>query len=339
MHLRILQPGMRATLQDLGRPQWRASGVPPGGAADLWSHRIANALLGNTDHAATLEVIGGGCRIEIVEAGWLAWAGLGATLHINGLQSGTGRLAYLPAGTVCEFQATLQGHYTYLACSGGWQVPVVLDSRSTCLAAGFGGLQGRLVGSGDVLQAEKVVQINRPGIWVSRFFAAPTLQAYPDSVVSKKPSVASDPLIVRTLPGPERSCWTTYQKSLWAAMPFVVTPQLDRMGMRLRATDGADFRVMNPVGGLMASSAVQPGTIQLPPDGGPIVLLADAQCTGGYPRVAQVIATDLPLLAQCPVGRKVLFQDVTLKEAEQALLQQEYILHRLKLAVQMQRIC
>ncbi|HND90036.1 MAG TPA: hypothetical protein PK971_17005, partial [Saprospiraceae bacterium] len=247
MRIRIIAPGPQATIQDLGRPQWRGSGVPAGGAADTLSHRMANMLLGNAPGAASLELIGGGSRMEVTEPGWLAWAGLGATCWIDGKAWEGARRAYMPIGTTLHFRAKGQGNYSYLACPGGWDVPLVLDSRSTCLSAHFGGLHGRPLQREDVLSARGALASAHTGCYISPYYVGQP----------PMPQVVT----LRTLPGPERSLWGRQQQAAWPAATFLLTPQHDRMGVRLQPSNStADLRMQTTTASTLPSSAVQHGT-------------------------------------------------------------------------------
>jgi len=322
MRIRILSPGPLTTVQDLGRPAWRSSGVPLSGATDVLSHSMANALLGNPDSDATLEIASGGLRAQVEQGGWAAHCGAGGTLSVDGVETESGRTLYLPDGAVLHIRATAEGNFSYLATAGGWEVPEVLGSRSTCLAAGFGGLEGRPLQAGDTLSSRMATHAAifspKNHFWKSRWYAPPpTWQG-------------GGPVVIGALPGPEQDWWTAEQRRFFEEKPFQVTPQRDRMGVRLLPVDMVQGSVAHLEGvphffkppqaaAAMLSTAVAPGTVQVPPDGCPIVLLADAQATGGYPRIGQVAAADLPLLAQVPTGQVIRFQIISEKEAERRL--------------------
>lgn len=311
----------------MGRPTWRSSGVPLGGAADVLSHRVANVLVGNDDGAATLELAGGRWKAQVEQGGWAAHFGTGGTLLVDGAEVAPGRTLFLPTGANLHVRATAEGNFSYLATAGGWSVPKVLGSRSTCLAAGFGGLDGKPLQAGDTLRSDREGTSNvKPEtsnfrlegqFWQSRWYAALPPRA--------------DKNIIRILPGPEQGWWSATQQRLFLEKPFPITLQRDRMGIRLLSDNGCDLRLSGDVASAMRSTAVAPGTIQVPPDGCPIVLLADAQTTGGYPRIGQVAAADLPVLAQVPTGQGVCFQQVSEEDAERLLEQQERWLQRLRL--------
>jgi biotin-dependent carboxylase-like uncharacterized protein len=311
MRLHILSPGPLTTVQDLGRPAWRSSGVPLSGAADVLSHSMANALLGNPDSDATLEIASGGLRARVEQGGWAAHCGLGGSLSVDGVEVQSGRTLYLPDGAVLHIRAAAEGNFSYLAAAGGWDVPEALGSRSTCLAAGFGGLDGRPLRAGDALSSrlapQALVFLPKKNFWESRWYA-PSM-----------PRLGGGPVAIGVLPGPEHGWWTAEQRRFFEEKTFRVAPQRDRMGLRLSPEDAAALRLSAEAAPVMLSAAVAPGTVQVPPDGCPIVLLADAQTTGGYPRIAQVAAADLPSLAQVPTGQSVRFQAIGEEEAERRL--------------------
>lgn len=318
MRIRILKPGLLATLQDLGRPGLQAAGVPQSGAADADSHRTANIVLGNGPEAASLEIVPGpGWSAEALTGGWCALCGAGGKLLIDHRAVYGCRPVYVPPGSRLDVRAAPTGTYAYLAVRGGWAAKPVLDSRSTCLAAGFGGYNGRALQENDDLEAYTVTEMpgeNRQ----TRWFATP--------------EIPHDTDIIRILPGPEWSWWPPDEQVRFLSTTFTVSLRRDRMGMRLEGT-----ALTSPVQAAgMLSSGVMPGVVQAPPDGQPFVLLADCQTTGGYPRLAQVIAVDLPRLAQKPAGKPCRFRLVELEAAEQSWFARERYFQKLQLAV---RLC
>lgn len=314
-------------MQDLGRPAWHSSGVPLSGATDVLSHRIANTLVGTDDSATTLEAAGGGWKAQVEQGGWAAHFGAGGTLWVDGVEAKPGRTLWLPTGAILHIRATAAGNFSYLATAGGWAVPEVLGSRSTCLAAGFGGLDGRPLRAGDVLHSDETINFKPPDsnlnlngqFWQSRWYAALPHRAGKN--------------IIRILPGPEQGWWSEEQRQVFFEKPFQITPQRDRMGIRLLPAASADLRLDGDITSAMLSTAVASGTIQVPPDGCPIVLLADAQTTGGYPRIGQVAAADLPVLAQAPPGQSIYFRQISEEEAEQRLREQQQWVQRLRLGM------
>ena len=296
---RIVQAGMWTTVQDLGRVGQRAAGVPLSGAMDAFAARVANLLVGNAENTAVLELTLLGPEIEFLSDGWIALTGA----EFAGVEAW--RPVAVRAGQSIKFGAAKKGCRGYLALAGGIEVAPVLGSRSTYGRAGLGGWQGRALRAGDVLPLGPAVRAisERWSIdlsMMSNYGAAPT---------------------VRVISGAHASEFG----DTWLKTEFRVTPQSDRMGMRLAGTS-----LVRTVSGDLPSSAVAPGTVQVPPDGQPIVLLADAQTIGGYPQLAHVISVDLPLLAQLRPGDAVRFRVVAIEQAQERWLAREQALAMLR---------
>ncbi len=296
---RVVQAGMWTTVQDLGRVGQRAAGVPVSGALDRFAARVANLLVGNAENAGVLELTLLGPEIEFLTDGWIALTGA----LFAGCEAW--RPLAVRAGQRIKFGAATKGCRGYLAVSGGIEVAPVLGSRSTYGRAGFGGWQGRTLRVGDVLPLGAAVRE------VAQRWSI-------DSRII--PDYLSNP-IVRVVLGAQ----TDEFGATWLKTDFRVSPQSDRMGMRLAGT-----ALVRTVGDDLLSSAVVPGTVQVPPDGQPIVLLADAQTIGGYPQLAHVIDVDLPLLAQLRPGDTVRFRLVSIQEAQERWLAREQALAMLR---------
>jgi antagonist of KipI len=284
MEVNVIRAGMLTTVQDLGRRGHLAEGVPFGGAADPFALRVANLLVGNAEDAPALEVTLTGPELEFPEAAWIAVCGA----RFEGVAPW--RPVRVEAGSRLKFGKRVQGCRAYLSISGGFDVEQVMGGRGTFLAAGIGGFQGRSLRDGD---AVRTVPSEREliGHWSldERMFPR----------YSREPTV-------RVVPGSHAD---DFGDALYSAR-FGVTARSNRMGIRL---DGP--KLMRAAGDELISTAVAPGTIQVPPDGNPIVLMADAQTLGGYPRVAHVASVDIPLLAQLAPGDGVRFRRTTLAEA------------------------
>lgn len=294
----VVRAGMFTTVQDIGRAGHRCRGVPLGGAADAFALRVANTVLGNDEKAAGLEftLLGPELRFEVDAVIALAGADFGQP---------RGRPLHIRAGETLKLGAAATGCRGYLAVAGGIAVMPVLGSRSTYVRAGLGGWQGRALRDGDVLPV----------------LAAPRSPAGRWRIDERIwPAYSASPCI-RVLPGAQAEQFS----EAWTDGEWQVTPQSDRMGLRLR---GPALR--RSVTDDVVSSPVVPGTLQVPPDGQPIVLLADAQTIGGYPQLGQAIAADLPLLAQMRPGETVRFRLASIDEAHAAVLAQEKALGLLK---------
>lgn len=276
--LEVLSPGLLTTVQDAGRRGFGDLGVPISGACDPWSLAVANALLGNDPDVAALECTLIGPELRALSDVAIAVAGtdLQAEIRPSGRRVMPGTTARLRTGEVLALPSPADaGARAYVAIPGGVDVPVVLGSRSTCLVAGFGGFEGRALRSGDLLSAARSAPGSGGG----------------DGLPWPGPSTPLAGGPVRILPGPDSN---TGLLAALAATAWTVSPSSDRRGVRLTGETLAP----PPATGERLTTGVLPGTIQLPPDGQPIVLLADAQPTGGYPVIAVVIEADLPIVGQ-----------------------------------------
>jgi len=294
----ILSPGMLTTVQDLGREGQRAAGVPSGGALDALALRLANLLVGNPEDAAGLEFTLIGPEIEFQHDGLIALGGADFT----------GCAAWRPlrvaTGQRIKFGPAVKGCRGYLAVAGGLDVPPVLGSRSTYARAQLGGWQGRALQAGDVVPCFAVRRQADEHWWLDP-------RILPDYGASA----------VRVLAGAQAD---EFPESTWDE-EWKVTSQADRMGMRL-----AGPKILRKIGTELVSAPVAPGTVQLPPDGQPIVLLAEAQTIGGYPRLAHVINVDQPRLAQLRPGDLLRFERVSIGDAHQLWLAREHSLALLR---------
>lgn len=290
--IEVLRSGILTTVQDLGRTGWRSSGVPVGGALDTMALRVANAIVGNDDAAAGLECTVRGPVLRFISPARIALAGAA----VDGVERL--RELELSAGAELSLESIQRAGRVYLAVAGGIDVPLVLGSRSTHLAGGFGGFEGRALRTGDRLA------VSSPGNVVrSRTSWSVSADMIPDGV--------SDLQVIRVLAGPQYE-WLgeSEQEGLWRG-EFVVTPMSDRMGLRL---SGEAIRCNQPR--VMISAPVALGALQVPPDGQPIVLLADCQTLGGYPQIATVISADVPRLARLRPRQRLRFEQVSLMEAQ-----------------------
>jgi biotin-dependent carboxylase-like uncharacterized protein len=288
--LEVVEPGLLTTVQDGGRPDAVDLGVPIGGACDPDALAMANLLVGSAAGEAVLEMSVVGASFRVVADCVVAVVGV----DMSGLARGESRLLHegerLAFGPVVD--AT--GIRAYLALAGGIDVPEVLGSRSTCLVGGFGGLEGRPLRAGDVI---------RP-----RGGSLPAARRWP--VVER----AVGRQVVRVVRGPDAALLGDAFDGL-IGTGWTVSGRGDRQGIRL---DGGALGV-DPAAPTMLSRGMTWGSIQLPPDGQPIVLLADHQTIGGYPVVAVAITVDRSVLGQLGPGDDVTLEEVSLAEAQQLL--------------------
>lgn len=310
MSAHVLAPGLLTTVQDLGRRGWRHLGVGSAGALDAHAHAIANLLVGNPAQAATLEITLAGPTLRFDRATRIAVCGADIDARCDGRPLPTARPCVLPAGGTLALGACRRGARAYLAVGGGFDVSPVLGSRSTDLRGGFGGVEGRALRKGDVLplcgEAPDVDAPRTTPWWID---ASP--EAGPHGAI-------------RVLAGDD----ATQPADALFRSEWRVSMASDRQGLRL---EGAPLGIADARE--RVSAPVAPGTIQLPPDGRPIVLLADAQTHGGYPRIGHVIRADWPRLAQLRPGEAVRFAPCTPSQAHAAWRRQHAALARLALAL------
>jgi antagonist of KipI len=292
----VIQPGLFTTIQDLGRPGHRAAGVPLSGGADSVALRLANLLVGNPEDAAAIECTLLGPTLRFERDAVVAVAGA----EFPGLPGGVA--TRVTAGTEIPLGHATAGCRGILAVAGGIDVEPVLGSRSTLVVAGLGGFAGRPLRAGDRLAVGSAKLRTYPTTGSDRGADFKAAECGPDPVL-------------RIIPGEHVDA---FRGRVWSR-PFRASSRSDRMGLRL---DGDPVAGGETLAGL-PSVAVFPGTVQVPPDGQPIVLLADAQTIGGYPVLGQVIAADMPRAAQLRPGEKVRFEMVSLAEAHAALREQE----------------
>ncbi len=300
--LRVLAPGLLTTVQDLGRPGYQALGISVSGALDPVSLQAANLLVGNPPGAGALEVayVGPSFVVEAEEAR-LSFVGASAAIEIlpaGELDSVTriaaGRSICLPRGTVVRIGSLTGGAVLYVAVEGGFDIEPVFDSVSTFLRGGFGGWEGRALREGDRLPLARARASGR-GEWQ---FAGLDL---------------TPPERFRIIPGPQSDHFTPQALAALAEGEYRVCVGSDRTAMRLEGP-----RLDHRCGFNIVSDGIAPGSIQVPGNGQPMVLLADRQTTGGYPKIATVISADLPALGRLAAGAPVRFTPVTLETAEVA---------------------
>ena len=304
MSVTVRQSGMQTTVQDLGRLTTQHLGVPVGGAMDEQAHRIANLLVGNPPDAAALECALGNVALQFDAPALVALTGREITASLDGAPIEAWRAVRVPAGALLALHT---GCRTTIAIAGGIDVPIVLGARGTSLRAGFGGLYGR------ALQKHDVLAVGAPSQRAHRILTELEVQSQRSArwatSLSLRPRYAAAPT-VRFIKGPEHALLTDASRDALHADSFRLAPESDRMGFRFSGPP-LSLTVTRD----MLSSGVTAGTIQLPPGGAPIVLMADRQTTGGYPRLGEVIAVDLPLVAQLRPGDRARFASVTLDEA------------------------
>jgi len=298
MALQIIRPGMLTTVQDLGRWGRQESGVPVAGPMDTYSHRLANRLVGNPEDAAALEITLIGPEVEAADALTCVVAGARFDATVNGEPIDCSRPFVVPAGGRLRFGARRQGARATLAVRGGIAVPPLMGSRATSVVSRMGPVSGRQLVAGDVLPIGPTV--------FATVSCGPTLMM-PEGGVR-----------LRCIRGPHDGMFAADALETLFGSRFTVTVQSNRMGYRL---DGPSLRHL--AGADILSDATPIGSLQVPASGQPILLMADRQTTGGYPKIATVITADLPLAGQLAPGDWIEFRECTRDKAVDALRRQE----------------
>jgi KipI family sensor histidine kinase inhibitor len=307
--VRVVRPGLLATVQDLGRPGYERYGLGPGGAMDRFAIRTGNRLAGNDEDSAAVEVTAGGAEFEFLRELEFVWAGGHGQLQLDGQD--------LPAWTVIRARPGQRlaagffvvGFRAYLCLAGGLAVPVVAASRSTNLAAGFGGHQGRALRPGDTLNAFLPHGRRRP---------AAGRAADPEILAATYQAAGGDPAQLRVVIGPQDEAFTPEGLGVFFNRTYRVGPESNRMGYRLIGES-----VGTRTGSDIVSDGIVAGAIQVPGNGQPVLLTADHQTTGGYAKLGVVCGADMVTAAQLAPGREVVFREISSAEAVRARLEQE----------------
>jgi antagonist of KipI len=305
----VIKPGMLTTIQDTGRWGYQAHGVPVAGPMDPVSHRVANALVGNARGAALLEITLLGPELEFEDERLVAVAGADFDLSLDGRAAPSNAPFTVAAGSHLRFGARGLGARAYLAVSGGVAVAPTLGSRSTHLVSGMGGLGGRALLAGDRLP------LGDPSLRQGAALAPQeALAALPDGRAT-----------IRVLAGPQADRFTADALEMLQSAPYRVAGNSDRMGFRLEG-----LPLAYAPGAEIISDATPLGVLQVPASGQPILLMADRQTAGGYPKIATVIAADIAIAGQLAPSDAITFRICDAREAMKALIAQERALMALE---------
>jgi antagonist of KipI len=314
----VFHAGFLTSVQDLGRTGYRQFGVSLAGALDVFALRVANLLAGNDESAAGLEITFGGLQLQFADERIVAWCGGDFDVQIESRSLPAGHATRLQACEELKFGRSQIGCRSWLAISGGVDVPIVLGSRSTDLRANFGGFGGRALRDGDVLQLGA-----RPG---SPIPATERVSSWSASKPWSQTAVSTP--VLRFVRGAAWDLFNDVTIQRFTSEAFAVSTDSDRMGVRL---NGPELRRDNAID--LISEAVAPGTIQVPSSGKPILLLGDCQTIGGYPKIAHVVTVDLGIAAQLRAGDHVRFSEVSLADAHRLLLERESELKRFRIGL------
>lgn len=296
MGILIQEPGLFTTVQDEGRYGYQQFGVTPSGPMDARSFHIANLLVGNDLGEGTLEMTFQGPTIKFEEANIVAITGADMKPTLNGKPAPMYEAFAVEKDDVLKFQFAMNGSRGYVAFAGGLDIPLLMESKSTLVSKGLGGLDGRKLQKDDHIG----------------FTAPKTELPHMESRKVSKPEFPNKEVVLRVIRGPQDDCFSEEEIRKFFWYGFKITNEFDRMGCRLERSEP----VKHLQDGNIISDGIACGSIQVPSNGQPIILLADRQSVGGYTKIGTVISVDLPKLAQAKPGMSVRFVEVSLKLAQ-----------------------
>ncbi|UCD96778.1 MAG: biotin-dependent carboxyltransferase family protein [Candidatus Bathyarchaeota archaeon] len=300
--LKVLKPGFSTTIQDYGRVGYQKYGVPVSGVMDPVSFFTANLLVGNHMNEACLEATVLGPKLRFLNETQIAITGADLSPSINHDDVCNWRTLQVHKNDLLSFGHSRSGCRAYVAVKGGLSIPILMGSRSTCIRAGFGGHQGRPLKAGDVLKFN--ANSGKP---------IPILKL-PESLIPEYTSKHEADIIL----GPQDDYFTKESISKFLTGTFTISMDSDRMGYRL---EGEIIKYKNDQ--RMISDAIPVGAVQVPESGKPILMMRDAQTTGGYPKIAVVSTPTIAQLGQAKPNDEITFQQVSPIRAQQSI--REYL--------------
>lgn len=302
----VIRPGMLTTVQDSGRHGYQKFGLTVSGASDPYAYRIANLLVGNVQSAAALEVTLMGLELKVLRPTIIAVTGADLDARVNGKPIPMWATVKAESGDTIKFSGCRSGCRSYLAVTGGIDVPVVLGSRSTDTVGLIGGMDGRPLKKGDRLRTgDATVQEDE---LLRRRVHPGLIPEYPDQ------------LDVRVILGPQEDAFTEQGLETFFTSTYKVSKDSDRMGCRL---EGPKIEHVDDAG--IISEGLFTGAVQVPQNGMPIVFLTGRPSVGGYTKIGGVISVDIPRLAQVKPGNTIRFHPCSLEEAHQLMREYERI--------------
>ncbi|MBQ0140869.1 MAG: biotin-dependent carboxyltransferase family protein [Kurthia sp.] len=326
MLLTCIKSGTLATVQDLGRIGYQNLGIIVSGAMDSYALQIGNIILGNKRSEAAIEITMRGTSFHFSEDTLIAITGGDLNPSIDNKKVPQWRPVVVRANKILKFKGSPSGLRSYLSVCGGFNIDEVLGSKSTYLRASFGGYEGRALKNNDTI-ALNPMNTNKKDLKNQLLIKNTSFKGTKWHVRLRDYSINEREKIIRFVEGNEYEWFSDETKKNFEKTPFIIDVASDRMGYRL---SGQKLERHNNKE--LISEAIVNGTVQVSNDGSPIVLLADRQTTGGYPRIAQVISADLHKFAQLKSGEKIIFKKVTLLEAYRAFSELEKALNQIELA-------
>ncbi|MCD8509567.1 MAG: biotin-dependent carboxyltransferase family protein [Bacillus sp. (in: Bacteria)] len=304
--MEIIKPGLLTTIQDMGREGWQRYGVVVAGAMDSLALNIGNILVGNKREEAGIEVTLLGPEILFLTEGVIALCGADLTPTLDNTPVPLWHAFSVRKGQLLRFGEQRTGARAYITVAGGITADAIFQSKATYVKGRMGGLNGQPLQKGDILKND-IQQLPKEG----KIHTGTTL------LKKYRPHYKRERQF-RVLSGPEMDEFLDTSIKSFFSEPYVISPQADRMGYGLQGA-----RLIHRENADIISDTITFGTIQVPANGQPIILMADRQTTGGYARIANVISVDLPYLAQMLPGDKLFFKRVTIQEAQSLYRKQE----------------
>ncbi len=306
---RVVKPGLLTTVQDWGRFGFQKYGVPVSGAMDTYAFVAANLLVGNKSSDACLEIALLGPELKFLSDVQIAIAGAELSPTLNGDTVACWKTLRICEGDVLSFGSPRSGCRAYLAARGGIDVPVVLGSRSTYVRGCFGGFHGRQLKAGDVVEVCKPKKLLDSGFSMPHEFI---------------PRYGRESTVEVVL-GPQSDCFTNNGVETFLSSVCTVTDESDRMGYRL---DGPEVEQRSAIN--IVSEAIPVGAVQVPESGKPIIVMRDAQTTGGYPKIAVITTPDVSHLGQAKPNDEIRFSKISPSKAREKLLEYMKALNQLR---------
>lgn len=315
MSIEVIKAGMADSIQDGGRFGFQHLGINPNGVMDLNAMKVANAVVGNELHEAVIEMSFPASTFRFNKPALIALSGADFSAKLNGNSIPLHQPVRVASGSELKFTKVIHGVWCYLAVRGGFELNDWLGSKSTHVKARIGGVDGRLLKKGDELLFKRKMNKAETKIFPWRANVSEFYRPWSDQKQTT----------IRCIEGNEFDWLPKKSKQDFLKKEFTISSQSDRMGYRLTGAPLKQTKKQE-----LLSTAVSFGTLQLLPNGEPIVLMADHQTTGGYPRMAHVIGTDRSRLAQCRPNERISFSFVSVQEAEDLLFMQERSLRQLQ---------
>jgi biotin-dependent carboxylase-like uncharacterized protein len=305
---KVINPGLFTSVQDMGRFGYESQGVPVSGAMDEFAFRVANMLVGNDENAPVLEMTLMGPTLEVTQDSVVAVTGAWMNPLVNGVERPCWSSFPVRKGETLSFAPVKTGCRVYMAVSGGFDGDVVMGSVSTYTRGSIGGIKGRRLEKGDVLSLKRHTLF-------THFFKV-NEEYIPHYSAEEE---------IRIVPGPQHDYFSREVIELFLNSTYTITKDSDRMGYRL---DGPAIKAKEKHD--IITDGIMPGAVQIPGNGKPIIMLKDAQTTGGYAKIATVISIDLSKLAQLKPGDRIKFSAISVEEAHQLLKKKEEVLNKIK---------